>query len=278
MTRQNRWLLYPAAMRPSVAMHVVASSCLILLALLAAGCGATTLQDSGASPASTPAPMAQTSQADRAVTPVFLRNPAPDKLDVSMAVTFDQVSSDPQPMMEVGLEFLSGGRTVQFTGDERLICDGTALSPKNRAATFQVLRAPTAQVAGTTIRCTYTAAGAVASVSLRIPPAPAITFPREGAQVTRSPRTVVTYHYDPTTATMLGVVALAPGSPSPKALAQLNTPGPARATVDTSQFAPGSGTLVLTASLTPRITGGGALFKSVSAFGTGDALVEVTWT
>jgi hypothetical protein len=198
-------------------------------------------------------------------------------LDISLSLTFDQLSGATQSMTEVGLSFMSGGRSVQFTGDERVSCNGVDFPLTNRAAVFQALRAPTAQVSGTTLRCDYTVGGAVASVALQIPSAPAITAPQQGAQVARSAQTRVGYSLDAATASVLGLVALAPGSASPKALAMMNTPGPRQATVDTSTFAPGPGLLTLSASQTPRLTLTSAPFKSASAFGTATATVDVTW-
>ncbi|HLJ81934.1 MAG TPA: hypothetical protein VKT52_10640, partial [Ktedonobacterales bacterium] len=130
-------------------------------------------------------------------------------------------------------------------------------------------------------RCTYSAANVTASVALAIPQPPAITSPRNGARVPRGSATVVAYRYDPaTTSTLLGIVALAPvpGAAMPKAIARMNTPSPAQATVDTSRFSPGAGSIVLTATLAPHITGVGAPFKSLSAFGSATAQVNVTWT
>ena len=277
MIRQQRRLLKLIGSHHGGAACVARFS-FLLLALTMAGCTATmTDPPGGFHPTNTAAPAGQESQADQAVTPVVLRNPVPGVLDVSLVVTFDQESGDTQPMIEVGLAFLSNGHTVQFAGDERVTCDGNDLSLKNRDAVFQVLRAPTAQVAGASIQCTYSADGATASVSLVIPAVPAIISLQAGAQVVRSARTLVTYHYDPATETMLGIVALAPSSPSPKALARMNTPGPLQATVDTSGFAPGPGTLILTASLNPHFSESGASFKSVIAFGTATTPVAVMW-
>jgi hypothetical protein len=209
---------------------------------------------------------------------VVLRDPAPGTLDISLSLTFDQLSGDSEPMTEVGLAFLSGDQTVQFADNERVTCNGAALSLKDRVAVFQVLRVPTAQAAGTTIQCTYAAGGQTASVALQIPQAPEITSPQTGAQVVRSTHTLVSYRYDPATGAVLGVVALAPSSPMPKAIATLNTAGPQQATVDSSRFLPVTGSLVLTLSLTPRIAMTGVPFHSVHAFGTATAQVAVTWT
>lgn len=255
-----------------------------LVALLLAGCGATIADSPGGVAGQSTSTIAistgvAVSYADSGAPPVILRNPAPGTLDVSMSVTFDQGIGDTQLMAEVDLGLQSGDKSVQLTGDERLTCDGTALQVHDRIAVFQVIRAPAAQLAGTTIHCAYTAANITASVVLAIPQPPAITSPRNGASVPRRSATVVAYRYDPaTTSTLLGVVALAPDSAMPKAIARMNTPGPAQATVDTSRFSPGPGSIVLTATLAPHITGAGAPFKSLSAFGSATALVNVTWT
>lgn len=175
-----------------------------------------------------------------------------------MSVTFDQLSGDLAPMTEVGLAVLAAGYTVQFAGSERMTCDGAAFALTDRVAVFQVLRAPTAQAVGTTIRCNYTVGGETAGVALQIPQAPAITSPEMDALVVRSRHILVTYRYDPMTGTMLGVVALASSSPGSKALAKMNTPGPQQATEDMSGFLPGPGSIVLTMSLKPPmgVTGG----------------------
>ena len=271
MTPGNRRLLSSGAV-------YWAPSCLLLLALTVAGCGAAATRSlGGASSSTTPVPTAQGSDSDEILPSVILRNPAPGTLDVSLSVQIDQQIGDAQLMTDVTLGFSSGGRTVQFAGDERVTCNGADLSLKNRPATFPLLWAPSAQGAGTTLHCEYAAGGAVASVTLQVPSAPAITSPRMGAQVVRSARTLVTYRADPASETVLGVVALAPLSPSPKALGRLSTPSPLQATVDTSGFAPGPGSLALTASLTPQIAAAGVPFHSLMAFGTASVSVAVTW-
>jgi hypothetical protein len=249
----------------------------LLVALLLAGCGATTQPVHSERPTPMPSPSRSGSIVDRVGPSLILRNPSSTTLDVSLSLTFDQLSGAAESMTEVGLGFESGGKSIQFAGDERVSCNGVEFPTKDRSAVFQALRAPTAQVAGTTLRCDYAVGGIVASVSLRIPSSPVITSPQPGAQAPRSAQTRVTYRFDPVTATDVGLVALAPGSSPPKVTARMNTPGPQQATVDTSGFAPGSGMLVLSASLVPRITLTGAPFKSASAFGTATATVNVTW-
>jgi hypothetical protein len=239
-------------------------SCLLLLALLIAGCVATGPRSHG----------------DDVAPPVVLRNPTPSVLDVMMGVNFDRQPGDTDTRVDVVLSFLSQGHPVQFAGDERVTCDGMDLSLQNRVADFQVLQTSAAQAVGVIIHCEYGAGGVVAGISLQIPPAPEITSPQVGEQVVRSARTLVTYRCDSATCALLGVVALA-GSPSSathdKALAALNTPGPLQATVDTSGFAAGPGSLVLTASLAPRLTQTGASFKSTRVVGNATVGVAVTW-
>jgi hypothetical protein len=249
-----------------------------MLALLVAGCGAaTTSSPGGASPATTRPTPALGSYPDRNLPPLILSDPAPGMLDISLSIQIDGESDAAHPVTAVGLAFLSGDRTVQFAGTERVTCDGTDLPIKNREAVFQLLQAPAAQAAGTTITCAYAAGGVTASFALQVPAPPAITSPGMGALVARGPRTLVTYRADLTSGTVLGIVALAPGSPSPKVLARLDTPDPLQATVDTHDFDPGPGTLTLSVSLAPQVSATGARFKSVMAFGMATAQVAVTW-
>ncbi len=256
---------------------------LILLALVVAGCGATATEVPGGASsaptnAGTPAVFSSGSTGDRVIPSVVLRNPSPGTLDISLSLTFDQLIGDTQPMVEVGLGFASGDHTIQFAGDERVTCDGANPPLKDRAAVFQVLRAPAVQEAGKTVHCDYEAGGAVAGISLQIPTAPAITSPQPGAHVTRSAETLVTYQYDAATGSIRGFVALGPPtSRLAKAIANLNTRSPWHATVDTSTFAPGAGSLVLTMSLAPHFFTSGAPFKSTHVFGDATVPVAVTW-
>jgi hypothetical protein len=278
MTRQHREHLYPWNATQHSIVPAWASASILLLALLIAGCGAAASPDiAGPARGLTSVPSGSSSIADRLGPMVVLHNPAPGTLAVSMAVTFDQSAGDTQQMLVIGLGFESGGESVQFAGNERVTCNGVDLPLKYRAADFQVLSQPAAQVIGTTVRCDYSAGGAVASIAVQIPTPPTITFPQPGARVARSAHTLVTYHYDPATSTLMGIVALAPSSRPPKALSKMNTPGPLQATVDTSAFAPGPGSLALTASLTPRMSASGVPFASVSAFGMATSQVDVTW-
>jgi hypothetical protein len=243
------------------------------------GCGAAGIDAAGGDHlASTSVSQGSASISDHAVPLILMHDPAPSLLDVSLSVSITQQSSDAEPRIAVGLGFDSGGKGVQFAGDERVSCAGVALALKNRAATFEVFDAPASQATGTVLHCEYTAGTMNAGIALEIPQAPAIISPAAGAHVPRSSRTIVTYHVDPATSSAPGIVALAPSSPSPKALARVNVPRPMQAVVDTSGFAPGQGTLALTTTLSPRVTSTGAAFKSVRADGTAMVGVAVTWS
>lgn len=274
-TRQNSHHPPRPVTRHGIMAYVV-GACLMLLALVISGCANQPVSHAGGTSSSDNT--MGSSSSDAAAPPVVLRDPAPGTLSVTMFVDMSQDSGDTQNMTTVGLSFSQGDHTVQFAGNERVTCNGADLALKDRAATFQIVHAPTAQVAGTTVQCDYAAGGAVASVSLRIPAPPAITSPLNGERVTRGTQTLLTYRFDQTTGSMMGLVALAvPTSPQPKAIAKLDTPGPLHATLDTSHFAPGPGSIVLTMSLTPQLTTSGASFKSVNSGGNATVSTAVTW-
>jgi hypothetical protein len=133
-------------------------------------------------------------------------------------------------------------------------------------------------VAGTPIACEYAAGGASARFALIVPPAPAITSPAAGAEVPRGRQTLVTYQSDPAAGSVMGLVALAPGSDSPKTFVTINRPGPGQATLDTSGFAPGPGTLHLSVALAPAVDTTGVPFKTIRASGIANIAEAVTWT
>lgn len=274
MTRRS-----PGRQGPYARLHGAVLCLLgVIVASGLAGCGATSPNvDHGKHPAPPTATSGTSSTGDRAVPPIVLRNPAPDQLDIMLSVTIDQQISDAQPQIDVGLGFESQGKTVVFAGDERLTCDNASVDLKSNYAIFEIFRAPATQAVGKTVHCDYTVGGTIAGFSLEIPLAPMILSPKAGSQVVRNQQTIVTYQCDPATCAMLGVVALAPSSPSPKNIATLGVPGPMQAEINTAIFAPGEGSLALTATLTPHVTSTGAAFKSVRAFGSVTVLSKVTW-
>jgi hypothetical protein len=251
----------------------------LLLALVTAGCGAqrigTPAISQGMTTSATPG---QGTMVDRAVPPIVLRDPPPGQLDVQFSVQVDGITPGTPVMDEIGLAFLTEGKNVQFAGSERVICDGKDLPIHGPAISGQLVRAPAAQLAGTTIACEYTAGGASARFSLLVPATPAITSPAAGAAVARGRETLVTYQADPAEGNVMGIVALAPGSAAPKTFVTINRPGPGQATLDTSGFAAVPGTLVLSLDLAPTVTTAGAAFMSLKAFGTAYIAQAVIWT
>src|SRR5262249_18545247 len=218
MTSQHQTTLHPPAIHRHVPLPVsLASICLLLVALALAGCGLVNTRSAGGdSGATTPGPSSTVAAGDQAGPSVVLQDPSPGMLDVSMAVTYEQQPGDTQPMLEIGLGFASAGKTARVSGNERVRCFGSALPLRDRDAVFQVLHARAGQVPDTIIACNYSANGVVASLILQIPSPPAITSPQSGAQIARGAQTLIAYRFDPATATMLGIVALAPSSPTPK--------------------------------------------------------------
>jgi len=103
-----------------------------------------------------------------------------------------------------------------------------------------------------------------------VPPAPAIFSLHDLAQVSRSTYTTITYRVQG--GKLLGIVALGLGA---KAIAHLDTSG--YATVNTSAFPGGVGSISLTQTLEFQAPQTGTPFKSLFADGTGMTMVTITW-
>jgi hypothetical protein len=172
----------------------------------------------------------------------------------------------------VGLSFSSKGRLVQFAGHEHLTCNGTAVPLQNQVASFQVAQASTSTLEGHPFSCTYSAGGISATLMLTIPYAPVIRSPQDLAQVPRSTHTLITYEVRG--GKLLGIVALGPHA---KAIAHLDTPRLLQATVNTSTFTAGAGSLSLTQMLALQVIQTGTPFKSLGAGSTAMTMVTVTW-
>lgn len=212
------------------------------------------------------------SQADRADPPLILRDPSPGQLEAFVNVTMGGYDRTTREQTTIGLGFASNGRLVQFAGQERLTCNGTSLPLNNRIAVFQVAEALTSSLAGKTFSCTYRAGTTSATLTFTIPHAPVIRSPQDLAHVPRNVNTLISYHVQG--GQLLGIVALGAGA---KAIAHLATPGIMQATVDTSAFPPGNGSISLTQTLDPQATQTGVPFKSLGATGTAMTTVAVTW-
>ncbi len=212
------------------------------------------------------------SHSDTGAPPILLRDPSPGKLEAYINVTIGGYEPTTRETTSVGLSFSSHGRLVQFAGHERLACNGTAVPLQNQVASFQVAQAPTSTLEGHPFSCTYSAVGISATLLLTIPSAPVIRSPQDLAQVPRSTNTLITY--EARGGKLLGIVALGPGA---KAIARLDTPRMMQATVNTSTFPTGAGSLSLTQMLDLQVTQTGTPFKSLGAGGTAMTMVAVTW-
>jgi len=204
--------------------------------------------------------------------PILLRDPLPGRLAAYLNVTIGGYEPTTRETTSIGLSFSSNGRLVQFAGHEHLACNGTAVPLQKQVASFQVAQAPTSTLEGHPFSCTYSAGGISATLLLTIPSAPVIRSPQDLAQVPRSPNTLIIY--EARGGKLLGIVALGPGA---KAIAHLDTPRLLQATVNTSAFTTGAGSISLTQMLDLQVTQTGTPFKSLSAGGTAMTMVTVTW-
>lgn len=209
---------------------------------------------------------------DVGAAPILLHDPSPGQLEAHINVTMGGYDPTTRETTSVGLSFSSNGRLVQFAGHERLTCNGIAVPLQNQVASLQVVQAPTSTLEGRPFSCTYSAGGTSATLLLTIPYAPVIRSPQDRAQVPRSTHTLITYEVR--SEKLLGIVALGPEA---KAIAELDTPSRMHATVDTSTFSTGAGSLSLTQTLNLQVTQTGAPFKSLGAGGTAMTMITVTW-
>ena len=213
------------------------------------------------------------SQPDSVVAaPILLRDASPRQLEAYIQITMGGYERATRETTNIELSFSSNGRLVQFASNEHLTCNGVDVFLHNQVASFQIVEAPTSTLEGKTYSCTYAAGGASATLTFTVPKSPAIRSPQDQAQVSRSTHTLITYLAQG--GELMGIVAL---SPSMKAIAQLDTPGLLQATVDTSAFLKGEGSISLTQTLAPRINQTGVSFKSFGAAGTAMTMVAVTW-
>lgn len=211
-------------------------------------------------------------QSDIGAPPILVRDPSPGQLAAYINVTIGGYERTTRETTSVGLSFSSNGHLVQFAGHERLMCNGTAVPLQKQVASFQVAQAPTSTLEGHPFSCTYSAGGISATLMLTIPSAPVIRSPQDFAQLPRSTHTLITYEVRG--GKLLGIVALGPEA---KAIAHLDTPRLLQATVNTSAFTTGAGSISLTQMLDLQVTQAGTPFKSLGAGGTAMTMVTVTW-
>ena len=224
---------------------------LLLLAVLVLGaCGTSVQTDHGLPPS------------------ITLADTSPTYLDVTAGITIGGYDSSTRSITEIAIQFFSHaapGRLVSFQKGEMLACQGEAPVP---LGTGFDQRYPTATVAGRSFTCRYISGQSAATLQFLIPRAPTIHSPTEGATVARSRATPIRFQAD---GAVEGIVAL---GAKDKAIAQVDAPGVA--SVDTSQFAAGSGTIALTQF--PRVVKATATaFASFQTHCTAVAQIEVTW-
>lgn len=213
-------------------------------------------------------PGAGSSDSQAGPPPVVLADTSPGQLDLHIGVTMGGYEVSSRETTVVAIHFSSGDRSVKLVADEHLSCNGTEV-PRTQGF-FGELDLPTAAVEGKTLTCTYTSGATSASISTELPHAPRILSPTEGAQLVRNRSMPI--HFQVDGGQLMGLVALGPSS---KAIARLDPADPSQATVDTSTFKAGPGSLALTQQL--AVSAQAPQFKSFTANGTGMTAVDVTW-
>lgn len=209
---------------------------------------------------------------DPAPVPITLHDPSPAQLTVSVNVTIGGDDATTHNMTTIFLNFTSQDRLVQFAGHEQLVCNGKAL-PLHARSDDQQITGPSNSLGGQTFRCTYSAGHTNATLTFTVPHAPILHAPKNQTHLPRSNSTIMTY--DTQGETLSGIVALTSSS---KAIASLDTPSMGQATLDTSSFSAGAGTIALTETLNVQVTQTGTPFASLIGRGNGVALLDVTWT
>ncbi len=203
--------------------------------------------------------------------PLTLRDPSPSQLTVFVAVQIGGYDAVTRDKTTIDLLFSSKGRAVQFAGSEQLVCNGKALPLHSRPEDSQIA-GPTSALEGQTFHCTYSAGHTSATLTFTVPHTPTISVPRDQARLPHSKNTLVVYNTQG--GTLMGIVALGSGA---KAIAHLATPGAGRATVDTSSFPTGAGSITLTETFTIPVTQTGTPFVSLGARGDVLVSIDVTW-
>ncbi len=209
---------------------------------------------------------------DRAVTPVVLRDPAPDQLDVLVSITMGGYTADSRDLATIAVGFTSSGVPVQFEGAPSLTCNGAAIVLAQAVGGIPATPAPTALLVGKAFNCTYRVEQSTTTFTFTVPQAPAILTPLDQAQVPRSTATRISYHIDG--GSLTGLVALGPRS---KAFVRPDAQDPMPAILDTSGLAAGPGSITLTEALAPQVALTGAPVKSLRVGGTALAVTAVVW-
>ena len=201
--------------------------------------------------------------------PVVLTDTSAAQLTVSFALNMGGYDNTSREWTLVHVGLMHDGHPVKFVAGEHVTCGGVVSKQFTGSFEGSFL---TASIADKPMTCTYTSGQQSASLTFRVPKQLVVLSPREHEQVTRSPRTIVSYSgsMDPT----LWVVALSRMS---KASAQ---PGSTltSATLDTSSFQPGEGSIAITdPNSFPLTEFQAGQFKSASGSARRATAVSVVW-
>jgi hypothetical protein len=200
-----------------------------------------------------------------------LRDPSPSQLSVFVAVKIGGYDAVTRDKTTIDFLFSSQGHAVQFAGSEQLVCNGKAL-PLHSPPQDSQIAGPTSALQGQRFHCTYSAGHTSATLTFTVPRTPTISALQDQARLPRSKDTRVAY--DAQGGMLMGIGALGSGA---KAIAHLATPGVGQATIDTSSFPTGAGSIVLTETFTIPVTQTGMPFASVGARGDVFVSIDVTW-
>ena len=189
-------------------------------------------------------------------------------LDVKLVVIDTPTSSDGKNV--VVMQFLFGGKPVQFAGTETASCNGVGLT-LNGLVFGYAERVPSVPVGGT-YHFVYTHGGVPTAIDLVVPPRVVFTSPMAGATLARNNNMTIHYVADGGSGVDAG------GSTSAVGLAR-NVFEPDNGTytgLDTTSLGTGAGTLSLTRRFETTPTGTG--FHAVSTQYDSISEIHVTWT
>ncbi len=199
--------------------------------------------------------------------PITPPDTSPGNLDVKIDVLDEPSTSDGKNV--VVMQFLSGGRAVQFTGGETVSCNGVTLT--YNALFFGYAGRVPIQPVGGAYTFVYTRSGTNTTVGLSVPQRPVFTSPTSGATVTRT--NSLTIQYLPGTGT--GVDA---GASDGSTGIQRNVFEPDNGTytgLDVSSLRAGPGSLSLTRKFETAPAGTG--FRSVQTTYRSVANISIVW-
>jgi len=249
--------------------HILQAFLIALFCLLVGSQLVACESDSAGNSQDTGIPPANASKA--APPPISLSDPSPSQLTVFLLMQIGGYDAQTRDKTTLGFLFSSKNRTVWFVGSEQLICNGKAVSLHTQPEDPQIVQ-PTNVLEGQPFHCTYTTGHTSATLIFTVPRTPTISAPQNQARLPRSKNTLVIYNTQG--GTLMGIVAL--GSLA-KAIARLATPHPGQATIDTSSFPTGPGSIALTETLPSSITQTGTPFSSLGSRADVLVTINVTW-